>query len=50
MAEPESKFDLVGLPSFCMLTDLDGRVSRAVLASKMMDDLAKVIECGHSGE
>ena len=33
-----------------MLIDLDGRVSRAVLASKTMDDSAKMIEWGHSGE
>ena len=45
----KSKYNLVGLPSISMLIDLDGRVSRAVLASKAMEVLAKMIECGHSG-
>ena len=50
MAEKESKYNLVGLPSNSVWLDRDGRVSKAVLASKMMDDLAKIIEWGHSFE
>ena len=46
MAELESKYNLVGLPSISMLIDLDGRVSRAMLESKTMDDLAKMIVWG----
>ena len=46
MAETESKYNLVGLPSISVLINRDGRVSKAVLASKMMDDLAKIIEWG----
>ena len=49
MAELESKYNLVGLPSISMLIDLDGRVSTAMLASKMLNDLAKMIEWGTQG-
>ena len=50
MAETESKYNLLGLPSISVLINRDGRVSKAVLASKTMDDLAKIIEWGHSDE
>ena len=30
-----------------MLIELDGRVSKALLASKMIEDLAKMMEYGH---
>ena len=51
MAEMESKYKLMGLPSISVLINRDGRFSKAVLASKRMDDLAKMIEWGqHSGE
>ena len=40
----------MGLPSISVLINRDGRVSKAVLASKKMDDLAKIIEWGHSDE
>ena len=49
MAELESKYNLVGLPSISMLIDLYGRVSTAMLASKTLDDLAKMIEWGTQG-
>ena len=50
MAESEAKYNLLGLPSISMLIDLDRRFSRAVLASKTIKDLAKMIEWGHSAE
>ena len=50
MAETESNYNLVGLPSISVLINLDGRVSKAVLARKTMDDLAQMIEWGHSLE
>ena len=50
MAETESKYHPVGLPSISVLINRDGRVSKAVLACKTMDDLANMMEWGHSGE
>ena len=49
MAELESKYNLEDLPSISMLINLDGRVFRALLASMMMEDQAKIIEWEHSG-
>ena len=50
MAEPEPKYNLEGLSSISMLIGLDGSVSSDLLASETMEDLAKMIERGHSGE
>ena len=47
MAETESKYNPVGLPSISVLINRDGRVCKAVL--KTMDDLANMMECGALG-
>ena len=43
------KYNLVGLPSISVLINRNGRVSKAVLASKMMGDLANMMEWGTLG-
>ena len=43
------KYNLVGLPSIKILINRYGRVSKAVLGSKTMDDLANMMEWGTLG-
>ena len=49
MAELESKYNFEGPPSISLLINLDGRVSRDLLASMTMEYLSKMIEWGTQG-
>ena len=48
-AHLESKYKLEGLPFNSMSIELERRVSRTLLASMTIEDMAKMIEGGHSG-